>query len=174
LTPAENRIILRMVQLVLYPEPILTRRASVVPDPRTVSQWVEAMHRIMKENDGIGIAAPQVGISERFFVTALPRDELRVFVNPEITDQASRMIRSEESCLSLPGITADLKRHAWVTVRYFDTDGESREMTARGLLARVIQHEVDHLNGVLFTDHLQPKRRERLLRRLERALAART
>lgn len=160
------------MQLTLYPEPVLSRRASVVPDPREIPRWVDAMVRIMKENDGVGIAAPQVGMSERFFVTALPREEVRLFVNPEITERSGRTVRSEESCLSLPGITADVKRHAWVTVRYFDGAGNAQETTARGLLARVIQHEVDHLNGVLFIDHLPPKRRERLLGRLDRNRAA--
>lgn len=160
------------MQLTLYPASILSRRASMVPDPREIPRWVEAMVRIMRENDGVGIAAPQVGMGERFFVTALPRDEVRLFVNPQILSRSGRTVRSEESCLSLPGITADVKRNAWVTVRYFDGDNEAREMTARGLLARVIQHEVDHLNGVLFVDHLQPKRRERLLSKLERTRTA--
>jgi peptide deformylase len=160
------------MQLSIYPAEILRRRAVLVPDPAAVHDWIDPMAVVMREQKGVGIAAPQIGMSERFFLTAVPRDELRVFVNPEIIDCSSRSVRSQESCLSLPGLTAEVPRHAWVTVAYFNTNGVRHELNARGLLARVIQHELDHLNGVLFTDYLRPKRRERLLKGVVRTVAA--
>lgn len=157
------------MELVLFPADILRSRAALVPDPRTVSERARAMLGLMKAEGGIGLAAPQAGFSERFFVLGLPRDRDRVFVNPEIVDRSRRRIRSEESCLSLPGITVEVERSAWVDVLAWDEHGERFELRARGLLARAIQHELDHLNGVLCIDRIDAKWRERITRRLAHA-----
>ncbi|MFP4114424.1 MAG: peptide deformylase [Spirochaetales bacterium] len=155
------------MEIQVYPAEILRRRASLVPDPSAVAIRAREMIELMLANDGIGLAAPQVGIAERFFVLRLPRDRERVFVNPEITERSRRTVRSDESCLSLPGISVDVERAARVNVRAWDEHGEPFELSARGLLARAIQHELDHLNGVLCIDRIDTKRRDRLIRRLE-------
>lgn len=155
------------MEIVIFPADILRRRATLVPDPQAIAPVVARMMSIMRERDGIGLAAPQVGIAERYFVLGLPRDRQRFFVNPEITARSRRRILSEESCLSLPGVTVEVPRFAWVDVRAWDEHGQPYALRARGLLARAIQHETDHLNGVLCIDHVDPKRRERIAGRLE-------
>ena len=151
----------------MYPAEVLRRRASLVPDPARVAERARLMLELMRANDGIGLAAPQAGFSERFFVLHLPRDHERVFVNPEIVERSQRTVGSEESCLSLPGVSVDVPRASWVEVHAWDERGNRIELKARGLLGRAIQHEIDHLNGVLCIDHIDPKRRERIARRLE-------
>ena len=155
------------MELEIYPAEILRVRASLVPDPAGVAPFASAMLALMRSQGGIGLAAPQAGIAERYFVLGLPRDRDRVFVNPQIVVRSKRQIRSEESCLSLPGITVEVDRSAWVDVRAWDQHGEPFELRARGLLARAVQHEFDHLNGVLCIDHLDQKRRQRIADRLE-------
>lgn len=155
------------MELYVYPAEILRRRASLVPDPVHVASRAREMLELMQANEGIGLAAPQAGFAERFFVLRLPRDRERVFVNPEIVERSRRQIRSEESCLSLPGISVDVRRSAWIDVRGWDASGSPFAIRARGLLARAIQHEIDHLNGVLCIDRIDPKRRERIVRCLE-------
>lgn len=162
------------MELVIYPADILRRRASLVPDPKSAAYACRGMLGIMRASDGIGLAAPQVGISGRFFVLGLPRDGDRVFINPEIAATSGRQVRSEESCLSLPGVTVEVPRAAWVDVRAWDETGEPFELRARGLLARAIQHELDHLNGVLCIDRIDQKRRERIERTIARRLEARS
>ncbi len=155
------------MELVLYPAGVLERRAALVPDPSTVAPVAHEMVRLMRAQNGIGLAAPQVGLSMRFFVLGVDRDRERVFVNPRIVRKSRRTIRSEESCLSLPDVTVEVPRAAVIDVRAWDEHGEPFEMRARGLSARAIQHELDHLNGVLCIDRIDTKRRERITRRLE-------
>ncbi len=155
------------MELVVYPAEILARRAVLVPDPASVASVAREMLELMRAHDGIGLAAPQVGIIRRFFVLGLQRERDLVFINPEIVAQSRRTVRSEESCLSLPDVTVDVFRSAWVDVRAWDELGEPFELRARGLLSRAIQHELDHLNGVLCIDRIDVKRRERITRRLE-------
>lgn len=165
------------MQVVHYPAEILRQRASLVPQiDAGIQQLVDAMVATMKAERGIGLAAPQVGLSMRLFVTGVDHDETRVFINPAIVEQSDRQTKYEESCLSLPDVYGDVLRSHEVRVRAWDASGASFELTAKGMLARVIQHENDHLNGVVFTDHLPQKKRERALRRYaaRAATAART
>ncbi len=155
------------MELVLYPAEILGRRAALVPDPASVAVYTREMMRLMREREGIGLAAPQVGLSMRFFVLGVDRHSERVFVNPQIVRASRRTVRSEESCLSLPDVTVEVPRAAVIDVRAWDESGEPFEIRARGLAARAIQHELDHLNGVLCIDRIDTKRRERISRRLE-------
>ncbi len=155
------------MELVLYPAEVLGRRAALVPDPVSVEVYARAMVRLMREREGIGLAAPQVGLSMRFFVLGVDRDREQVFVNPRIVRTSRRMVRSEESCLSLPDVTVEVPRAAVIDVQAWDERGEPFEIRARGLAARAIQHELDHLNGVLCIDRVDMKRRERISRRLE-------
>jgi peptide deformylase len=152
-----------------YGDPVLRRRArevdAVTPEIRRL---VEDMTDTMYDEVGIGLAAPQVGISLRLLVVG---DEagrgVQALVNPVIAAQGGA-VTAEEGCLSLPGIFAQVTRAEWVTLQAQDLEGRPVSMTARGLRARVFQHEVDHLDGVLFIDRLEPMVRDRIKRRIKK------
>ena len=159
------------LRVTAYPSEVLRKRSAMVP---TVTQEVrrlsEAMIETMRVAGGIGLAAPQIGVLKRLFVTGAQKDEYRVFINPEIVQKSARTTRYEESCLSLPEVYADVHRPVWVRIRAWNEFGEIVEGRFSGLLARVYQHEVDHLNGILFVDHLGRKKRERLLTRYQKRI----
>jgi peptide deformylase len=122
---------------------------------------------------GIGLAAPQVGVGLRFAVVDLMPDDKPapiVLINPEVIARSDEQATREEGCLSLPGQYADVTRPARVTVRYTDAEGARRQIDAEGLLAACIQHEIDHLDGILFVDHLSALKRNMILRRLAKEL----
>ena len=122
------------------------------------------MVETMREAKGIGLAGPQVGRMERLFVVQVPDDEPRVFINPRIVAASPEEGPYEEGCLSIPGVYADVQRPLAITVEAWDQHAKPLRLDADGILARVILHEYDHLNGVLFIDHLSQRRRERLLK----------
>lgn len=150
-----------MLQIVKYPHPALRYEAKPISRiDDALRQSVRAMFDLMYEASGIGLAATQVALPFRFFVlnlTADPNqpDEERVFINPEIVKRHSR-IEGEEGCLSFPGIYANVARARKIRVRAFDLTGNEFTLDAEDLLSRAIQHELDHLNGRLFIDHLSP------------------
>lgn len=148
-----------------YPDDRLIRPAAPVDRiDADVVALTRQMIATMEGNRGIGLAGPQVGVMERLFVVRVPEDEPRVFINPRITAISPDTGRYEEGCLSIPGVYADVTRPREITVEAWDEGGEFFSMTADGLLARVILHEYDHLEGKLFIDHLSTRKRERLLR----------
>lgn len=127
------------------------------------------MFATMYAAPGIGLAAPQIGVGLRFAVIDLMPNEApapMVLVNPEVIRVSEDWAVREEGCLSLPGQYADVTRPARVAVRYQDADGAAREVEAEGLLAACLQHEIDHLDGVLFVDHLSALKRNMLMRKL--------
>lgn len=129
---------------------------------------VEDMIETMFEEVGIGLAAPQVGISLRLMVVGDEKGRgARALVNPVIAEQGGE-VTAEEGCLSLPGIFADVTRAEWVRLEAHDLDGKPVSVKARGLTARVFQHEMDHLDGVLFIDRLDPMTRDRIKRRIKK------
>ncbi|MFA5946763.1 MAG: peptide deformylase [Patescibacteria group bacterium] len=105
----------------------------------------------MKEENGVGIAAPQTGVHDRVII-AETKDGPTAFINPEITERAFKLVDSEEGCLSVPGIWGIVKRHRSVTVKALQEDGNELTVRATGLLAIIFQHEIDHLDGILFID----------------------
>lgn len=131
------------------------------------------MFDTMNEAEGVGLAAPQVGISQRFFVAVADDDVRRVFVNPQIISTSAEMGDYEEGCLSLPGFNESIRRPTKVTVQAMDENGKKFTLEADGLLARIIQHENDHLDGVLYIDRGDPKFAAevtvKMQKRLERA-----
>lgn len=133
---------------------------------------IERMFTTMKQGKGVGLAAPQVGISQRFFVVQVDGDKQRVFVNPEIVETSMELDSFEEGCLSIPGVYADLDRPAEIRVQAWNERGRRFVLGADGFLARVIQHELDHLNGVLFVDRLPERTRDRLLKQYEKRMRA--
>ncbi|HEV8643592.1 MAG TPA: peptide deformylase [Methylomirabilota bacterium] len=152
-----------------YGDPTLRRRAEpvgvITPEIRTI---VADMVDTMYDEVGIGLAAPQVGISLRLIVVGDEETrEARALINPVITEQSGQAT-AEEGCLSIPGIFAPVTRSAWVRVEALDLGGQTVKMDARGLLARVLQHEIDHLDGVLFIDRLDPVTRDRIKRKIKK------
>ena len=156
--------------ILLFPAPALRLKARrVLPaDRERVADLLPRMLDAMYAAPGIGLAATQLGIPLRLAVVDLQPDEKRepvVLVNPEIVAADPERATREEGCLSLPGLYADVSRPARVTVRHGDEHGVVRQFEADGLLAACVQHEIDHLDGVLFVDHLSALRRNMLLRR---------
>lgn len=156
----------------LYPDPVL--RVVCPPVERfdgELAELVEDMVETMYAAPGVGLAAPQVGVERRVTVVDPSAGEeaglLQVLVNPEIERSEGRET-DLEGCLSLPAITEKVDRAARISVDAFDAEGRPIHLEAEGLLARVIQHEVDHLDGVLFVDRLTGLRKERACRRLKK------
>lgn len=137
-----------------------------------LAAFVEKMFVTMKQGKGVGLAAPQVGVSQRLFVIQVDGDKPRVFINPEIVETSVELAGYEEGCLSIPGVYADLDRPAEVRVQAWNERGRRFVLGAEGFLARVVQHELDHLNGVLFTDRLPERSRDKLLKQYEKRMRA--
>ena len=135
----------------------------------SVKKIVADMFDTMQQQSGIGLAATQVNIHQRIVVMDVSEEQNtpRVFINPEIIASSGTTI-SDEGCLSVPGNYAKVERDEKVTVRALDENGESFELDADGLLAICIQHELDHLKGVLFVDYLSPLKRQRIRKKLEK------
>ena len=131
------------------------------------------MFETMYEAPGIGLAAIQVGVPARVVVMDLSKRETeaepRVFINPEITWSSEEKSTYEEGCLSIPEIHEDVERPARVKVKYLDLEGKPHEEDAEGLFATCIQHEIDHLNGVLFIDHISKLKRARIIKKFIKA-----
>jgi peptide deformylase len=160
------------------------------PDPRLVTvcdpveridaellRLLDEMLETMRDAPGIGLAAPQVGRLSRACVIDLGDQgdgEPLFLINPEVTWRSPEIVVEEEGCLSLPEQFGPVARAAMVRVRYQDRSGESQEVAGRGLLSRCLQHEIDHLNGVLFTDHLSALKRTLIFRKLNKAQRARS
>ena len=161
--------------ILIAPHAALKTRARAVRDgdAETVRALLPRLFATMYRAPGIGLAAPQVGVGLRVAVVDLQPDEVRApvaLINPEVVAASEELATREEGCLSLPGQYADVTRPAEVRVRYLDETGARREITADGLLAACLQHEIDHLDGVLFIDHLSALKRNMILRRLAKEL----
>ena len=151
-----------MLPVITLGDPRLRER-SAPADLESVRDLVRSMFKTMYGQEGIGLAAVQVGRPLRVFVTKVADDRERVYVNPEIVATSIEEETAEEGCLSIPGIHADVSRSARVSVQATGLNGRTFRLNASGLLARAIQHEIDHLNGVLFIDHLDRRERDALL-----------
>ena len=138
-----------------------------------VRKLVDDMLATMYDAPGIGLAAIQIGIAKRIVTMDLSKktDEHhpRVFINPEVTWKSNDKVAHEEGCLSIPEYYEEVERPSEVKVKYLDLDGKPHEITAKGLLATCIQHEVDHTNGVLFIDHLSKLKRDRVTKKFTKA-----
>jgi peptide deformylase len=126
------------------------------------------MLKLLKTEKGIGIAGPQIGFMKRIFVVHIEGDEERVFINPSILETSHSTVKYEEGCLSVPGIYANVIRSESIKIQAWNLKGKPFTLEAGGLLARVIQHEYDHLEGVLFLDHVPEKKREKLVAKFEK------
>jgi peptide deformylase len=164
-----------ILPILFVPDPRLRAKAKPVGagDADRVRALAQQMLAAMYAAPGIGLAAPQVGELLRLVVIDLQKNEAPdpiVLVNPEIIAASRDVTTREEGCLSLPGQYADVTRPAQVRVRYHDLSGARREIEGEGLLSACLQHEIDHLDGVLFVDYLSPLKRNMLLRRLAKDL----
>ena len=164
-----------ILHICTYPEEILRQPAEPVTDiDEEVVRLVDHMAETMYSAPGIGLAATQVGVAKQVLVADIaarkPESELIVLINPEIV-AAEGEVLFEEGCLSVPDYQAEVKRHEKITVRGLNLKGEEVEIEAEGLLAIVLQHEIDHLNGILFIDRLSKLKRDLYKRRLRKKLA---
>lgn len=166
-------VILPDAQLRLVSKPV----TAVTPEVRTL---VEDMFETMYDAPGIGLAAIQIGVPLRVVTIDLSKPEAKegeepeprkpqVFINPEVTWSSEEHSVYEEGCLSIPEYYEEVERPSEVKVRYMDLDGKTQEIAADGLLATCLQHEIDHLDGVLFIDHLSRLKRERVTKKFAKA-----
>jgi len=165
-----------VLKLYEYPDEILRQKCekvSLVDDE--LRRFLDDMLETMYVDKGCGLAAPQVGVSKRIIVVDdNPSDEDKAarhpmyLVNPEIIWRSDEMVLFNEGCLSLPEQRAEVERHEKIRVRYTDYNGKEQEILADELLAIILQHEIDHLDGVLYIDHISRLKRTRLLNKLKK------
>lgn len=157
-------------QILHFPDPLLRRTAEPVGEVTAeIRTLIDDMAETMYHAPGIGLAATQVSVTQRVVVIDLSetRDQLQIFVNPEIYFSEGEQVM-EEGCLSVPGIFESVARAGHVRVRALDRDGRPFETEASGLLATCIQHEIDHLDGKVFVDHLSKLKQQRIRKKLEK------
>ncbi|MEO6817661.1 MAG: peptide deformylase [Edaphobacter sp.] len=159
-------------EIVKWPDAVLAKRgADVTVFDAKLKKLVEEMFESMYAAQGIGLAAPQINISQRITVIDCSfkknPDEKVVLINPEIIERKGKQVE-EEGCLSLPEIREKVSRAAWVKVRAQDVNGNPIEMEGEELLGRAMQHEIDHLDGVLFIDRLSRLKRDFVLRKIKK------
>ena len=156
-------------EVVTFPDPILKQRCAEVESfDAELRKLVDDMFDTLAVADGIGLAANQVGVSKRVFVMDVPIDDQTrtgriAVVNPRITARRGE-VRYEEGCLSFPGVNENVTRAAEIDVSFVDPEGKPQEVTARGLVAICMQHELDHLDGITFLDRLSPLKRRIVMR----------
>ena len=160
-----------LMSLVLLPQPVLRQIAQPVGDiTDNILQLTDNMVETMYAAPGIGLAANQVGVLKRVIVMDCARDDeppaLWKMINPEIIWRSEDNTKMEEGCLSIPGHNAEVVRPSEIHLSYLDIEGQKQEMQATGLLAACVQHEIDHLNGVLFLDHLSRLKRDMIKRKV--------
>jgi peptide deformylase len=156
--------------IVAYGSPVLKKRAvNITPGYPNLNAFLESMFETMYASAGVGLAAPQINFSIRIFVVdaspfADEEPELqhfkKVFINPQLIDETGNPWKFNEGCLSIPGVREDVERHPVIHLQYCDADFKEYQETFTGIAARIIQHEYDHLEGILFTDRLSPLRKK--------------
>lgn len=163
-----------------YGQPVLKKVAAPIePGHQGLEQLIADMWETMYHAEGVGLAAPQVGVSIRLFVIdtlQLDKDERKgekeagfkkVFINAQMLDEVGELWTYEEGCLSIPRIRGDVERPPQIRIRYLDENFQEHEESFSGINARVVQHEYDHIEGVLFTEHLKPLKKRLIRRKLD-------
>ena len=174
-----------ILPIMAYGLPVLRKECEEIDENSDISSLVNDMFETMYASSGVGLAGPQIGKSERIFIVdASPfaepeegekmtenrkilKDFKKVFINPIIEDETGDIWPFSEGCLSIPGIREDVERRSIVKISYYDENWNFHEESFTGIAARIIQHEYDHIEGVLFTDHLNPFKRRLLKRKLD-------
>ena len=179
-----------ILPIIAYGDPVLVKKAKTVEeDYPNLKQLVSNMFETMYNAEGVGLAAPQIGLSLRIFVidstlfdekdekekkkseTEEPKEPnglVRAFINPEKIEETGKVWKYEEGCLSIPKVSENVSRPDTLHLRYYDEDFKEHVEIFTGMTARVIQHEYDHVEGILFLDHLRPLRRQLLKGRLRK------
>jgi peptide deformylase len=167
-----------ILPIVAYGDPVLKQVANDIDaEYPNLKQLIEDMENTMEKASGVGLAAPQIGLSIRLFIidSTLMMDEgeedkgiREVFINAEMIEETGTEWAFEEGCLSIPDIREDVYRKDAITIKYLDKDFKEHTKTFDGMTARVIQHEYDHIEGILFIDHLKPLKKKLLNKRLRR------
>ena len=164
--------------IVLLPDPVLRGKSEPVERvDDELRALADDMLETMYDAPGIGLAAPQLGILRRLLVIDVSKDEEEkapmVFINPQVVARSDERGTYEEGCLSIPDYYAEVERPAEVTVDYIDREGQQQSIDADGLLAVCLQHEIDHLNGVLFIDHISKLKRDMVIRKFTKLAKSR-
>jgi len=159
-----------VLPILTLPDPVLRKKAKPVERiDAELRRLMDDMLATMYDAPGIGLAAPQVGVLRRLVVMDPAKDEAPksplVMINPEILERSEEMRTHEEGCLSIPDFTAEIERPARTRVSYIDREGKKREAELEGIWSTLVQHEIDHLNGVLFIDYLSRLKREMVVRK---------
>ncbi len=157
-----------MEVLLLGDETLAQKAKPVKHFSADIAKIANEMLEIMHEKQGIGLAGPQIGIMERIFVVHVEGDEPRVFINPSILETSTKTVRYEEGCLSIPGVWAEVVRPEKIKIQAWNEKGRAFTIETEGILARVIQHEYDHLDGMLFIDRLSELKRSRVVAKYEK------
>lgn len=166
--------VMALREILIIPDPLLRKKAKPITSvDRDLRLLADDMLETMYDAPGIGLAAPQIGVMQRLVVADVSKSETDkeplVLVNPEIVWMSEEINVYEEGCLSIPEYYEEVKRPAACRVRYLDIDGKERELECGDLLATCVQHEIDHLNGVLFIDHISRLKRERVVKKFTKA-----
>ena len=176
------------MKIITLPNPILIKKSNPIDKvDNKIKKLMDEMLNTMYKAPGIGLAAPQIGINKRLIVMdTSPRPGLKRYqeekiekkeeikpnpiqmANPELIWLSDKKEKDEEGCLSIPGFMGEVIRPSSCKVKYLDRNGESKELLAKGLLARCIQHEIDHINGILFIDHLSKTKKDMILRKIKK------
>ncbi len=155
----------KLLPILTKPSPILREISEEVKEDEIKSPKIKElfldMKKTMREKNGVGLAAPQIGINKRIFVVKAKKDSI-FFINPIVTKKSWAKATDEEGCLSIPGVYGKVKRHKKINCTFTDIDGKKRKIQATDFLARVIQHELDHLDGILFIDKMKDGREVKL------------
>lgn len=157
-----------------YGQPVLRKKATEInSEYPNLKELLSNMFETMYDSNGIGLAAPQIGLSIRLFIVdgteiedIEPKDFKKVFINPVIEEEFDDKWDYEEGCLSIPNVRADVNRHSKLTITYLDENFIEHTETYGGMAARIIQHEYDHIEGILFTDRIHPLKRTLLKTKL--------
>ena len=158
-------------KIIIEPDTILRKKSEILEKvDNELRNLMDDMLETMYAAPGIGLAAVQVGILKRLIVIDISKDKEKknplFLINPEIVSKSNKTTIYEEGCLSLPGYFAEIERPAECKIKYLDYDGKKSEMDANGLLATCIQHEIDHLNGILFIDYLSKLKKDMIIKKL--------
>jgi peptide deformylase len=159
------------LRILHFPAAVLRQRAAPIERiDQSIKDLADRMIELMHDAEGLGLAAPQVGVPVRLFVAHVPQDSepVRVYINPELSHLTDELEAREEGCLSLPGINVQVRRPTGATITATDLEGKPFTFSSTGLLARVWQHEIDHLDGVLFIDRVDAVTRDRIKRRIKK------
>jgi len=163
--------------IITIPDPVLRKQAKPIERvDDELRRLMDDMLATMYDAPGIGLAAPQIGNSRRLIVMDPAKDDAPktpvIMVNPEILERSAEMRLHEEGCLSIPDITAEIERPGKTRVSYIDREGKKQEVALEGIWSTIVQHEIDHLNGILFIDYLSRLKRDMIVKKFTKAKRA--